>query len=65
MSVNSSNSDFDIHNRQQQFIPNQNFKPKKIKDYVCPCGRSYGSYPALYSHIKRKHDGKVTFKSIS
>jgi hypothetical protein len=35
-------------------------KGKKIKEFVCPCGRSYGSYPAVYAHIKRKHDGIVS-----
>ena len=27
------------------------------KDFVCPnlCGKSYGSYAALYTHIKNKH----------
>ena len=27
------------------------------KEYVCPlrCGKSYGSYAALYTHMKSKH----------
>lgn len=29
------------------------------RDYICSCGKSYLSYPALYTHIKTKHDGKV------
>ncbi|KRX07409.1 Insulin-like growth factor binding protein, N-terminal [Pseudocohnilembus persalinus] len=28
------------------------------RDYKCPCGKSYLSYPALYTHIKQKHNGK-------
>lgn len=24
---------------------------------MCGCGKSYLSYPALYTHIKTKHDG--------
>lgn len=28
-------------------------------DFNCPCGKGYHSYPALYTHIKRKHDGKA------
>lgn len=31
----------------------------KDRNYKCSCGRSYLSYPALYTHIKTKHDGKV------
>ena len=29
------------------------------RDYVCGCGKNYLSYPALYTHIKTKHDGKI------
>jgi hypothetical protein len=29
------------------------------RDYICPCGKSYLSYPALFVHVKQKHDGKV------
>ena len=28
--------------------------------YECPCSKVYRSYPALYVHIKSKHQGKVT-----
>lgn len=28
--------------------------------YGCPCGKTYLSYPALFTHIKQKHRGKVT-----
>lgn len=28
------------------------------RDYKCGCGSSYLSYPALYTHLKQKHDGK-------
>jgi hypothetical protein len=27
------------------------------RTYQCGCGKSYLSYPALYTHIKQKHDG--------
>lgn len=30
---------------------------------MCSCGKSYLSYPALYTHIKTKHDGKVPQKN--
>jgi len=26
-------------------------------NYICGCGRNYLSYPALYTHVKTKHDG--------
>jgi hypothetical protein len=28
------------------------------RDYVCGCGKTYLSYPALYTHIKTKHNGE-------
>ena len=28
------------------------------RDYRCGCGKTYLSYPALYTHIKTKHDGQ-------
>lgn len=30
------------------------------RDYICPCGKSYLSYPALFTHIKQKHNGRVS-----
>lgn len=27
------------------------------RNYTCGCGKSYLSYPALYTHIKTKHEG--------
>ena len=27
------------------------------RNYFCGCGKSYLSYPALYTHVKNKHDG--------
>ena len=29
--------------------------------YECSCGKTYKSYPALYTHIKNKHQGKVFY----
>lgn len=51
------------------FEPDPNLEPKtkikrrkrddqKNRDYVCGCGKSYLSYPALYTHLKQKHNGK-------
>lgn len=33
----------------------------KQRNYICSCNKSYLSYPALFTHIKRKHNGKVYF----
>lgn len=30
-----------------------------LRNFKCPCGKSYLSYPALFTHIKLKHNGKV------
>lgn len=27
------------------------------RNYLCGCGKAYLSYPALYTHVKNKHDG--------
>lgn len=27
------------------------------RNYFCGCGKAYLSYPALYTHVKNKHDG--------
>ena len=32
-------------------------KDKTGRNYVCGCGKNYLSYPALYTHIKNKHEG--------
>jgi hypothetical protein len=34
------------------------------RSYHCPCGKVYKSYPALYTHIKNKHQGQV-FSSLT
>jgi hypothetical protein len=28
------------------------------RDFVCGCGKSYVSYPAIYLHVQRKHDSQ-------
>jgi len=27
------------------------------RNFICGCGKSYLSYPALYTHLKQKHNG--------
>jgi hypothetical protein len=29
------------------------------RDFRCGCGKKYLSYPALYTHIKTKHNGST------
>ena len=29
------------------------------REFGCPCGKTYLSYPALFTHVKQKHDGRV------
>lgn len=36
------------------------FDRLKPRDYICACGKAYLSYPALFTHIKQKHDGTVS-----
>ena len=49
-----------------------NQEPMQLKDkeeaerkYGCPCGKWYLSYPALFTHVKQKHDGKVHLSPCS
>ena len=41
---------------------NYSSKNHLSRDYVCPCGKTYLSYPAIFTHIKLKHGGKVYFQ---
>ena len=34
------------------------------RNFSCSCGKSYLSYPALYTHIKTKHNGKPEYSRI-
>ena len=56
---------------KDKFPPNIQLKPPgtkqkrrskndcKGRDYTCGCGKTYLSYPALYTHIRTKHNGKT------
>ena len=35
------------------------------RSFICGCGKSYLSYPALYTHIKTKHNGSNPIGTIS
>merc|ERR1711976_807857 len=43
-------------------------KPRRAKgtrNFGCCCGKAYLSYPALYTHVKNKHDGEFPIGSNS
>jgi hypothetical protein len=45
----------------EQMKPKQKRRSKNERsgrDYICGCGKTYLSYPALYTHIKTKHGGQ-------
>lgn len=54
-------------NEKDKFLIEEKKKTRRTRkdgegrDFACPCGKSYLSYPALYTHIKTKHGGKVTY----
>lgn len=37
----------------------QRKQPGVARDFKCPCGKTYLSYPALFTHVKQKHGGQV------
>jgi hypothetical protein len=51
---------------QPPLTPPGDKKPRRVRtnsndrNHICGCGKSYLSYPALYTHIKQKHEGKVS-----
>jgi len=40
-------------------VRNRDFDAER--KFGCPCGKWYLSYPALFTHVKQKHEGKVQF----
>lgn len=40
-------------------------KEEAERKFGCPCGKWYLSYPALFTHVKQKHEGKVNFQLCS
>ena len=45
--------------KQKENIFDYSTPKQKGRDYKCPCGKAYLSYPALFTHVKQKHNGKV------
>ena len=48
-------SEEESRQNQEQVVKN---KEEAERKFGCPCGKWYLSYPALYTHIKTKHDGR-------
>ena len=46
----------DVGNLFQKNKRRRSKKDKTGRNYFCGCGKDYLSYPALYTHIKNKHD---------
>lgn len=38
-------------------VPKKQRSSEGERNYFCGCAKSYLSYPALYTHVKNKHDG--------
>ena len=53
---------FPVDNNYQQRNRRRGRNDPNNRDYICPCGKSYLSYPALFTHIKTKHNGRVRIK---
>ena len=43
---------------EEKITSRRSRKDEEGRDFQCGCGKRYLSYPALYTHIKTKHDGK-------
>ena len=54
-------SDDDMRDDDDEFNKNRSKRRSKNdnvgRTFTCGCGKSYLSYPALYTHIKQKHNG--------
>lgn len=44
---------------QKQKHKRRSKNDNKGRDFQCGCGKRYLSYPALYTHIKTKHNGET------
>ena len=48
-----------MENSNQKKVRRTRHESNIDRNYTCGCGKSYLSYPALYLHLKNKHDGKA------
>ena len=60
MKQNSQIED-DVENSEKNLIKTEKRRRTRNdfinRNFVCGCGKSYLSYPALYTHLKQKHEG--------
>lgn len=54
MSVPESSNDDSSPRKQRK---RRTLSETSKRDFVCGCGKSYVSYPAIYLHVQRKHNG--------
>jgi hypothetical protein len=61
-SDHSTSSFASIRDRRNQHIAlkKRTRLSSTYRPYVCGCGKSYQSYPAIYTHAKNKHGGHIT-----
>ena len=64
--INDNNNENNNNNNKEKNIRKPGEKQKRRskidcndREYKCGCGKTYLSYPALYTHIKNKHNGKT------
>ncbi|KAL4473814.1 hypothetical protein ABPG74_022678 [Tetrahymena malaccensis] len=58
MNIQQMDQGQDGQNGQSEKKTRRTRKDQNDRNYNCGCGKSYLSYPALYTHLKQKHDGK-------
>jgi len=46
------------NNELEKVTSRRSRKDEEGRDFQCGCGKRYLSYPALYTHIKTKHEGR-------
>lgn len=64
MSESNLGSKLDKPNSEDITDEKRKRRPRSDEDgrnFSCNCGKSYLSYPALYTHIRTKHNGKADF----
>jgi len=54
MSIPESSNDDNSPRKQRK---RRTLSETSKRDFVCGCGKSYVSYPAIYLHVQRKHNG--------
>ena len=63
MSTSSTDSSYK-HNIKKKVRKRRKKTDLGDLDFVCGCGKEYKSYPALFTHIKQKHNGKAPPNTI-